>query len=274
MFGTALIVFREVLEAALIVGIVAAATTGIPGRARYIVGGLAAGLLGSILVAFGAEGISQLAEGMGQELFNASILGIAVVMLAWHNIWMSVHGRELASNAKKLGTDVKQGARELSVVLVVIAVAVLREGSETVLFLYGVAISGDASRAAMIAGGAIGLASGIAVGVFVFKGLLRIPLRHFFSATSALVLLLAAGMAAQAARFLIQANVLPSLASPIWDTSGIVENSSTVGKVLQGLVGYDAQPAGMQMVFFIAVFAVILLGMGWARRRFSPSPPR
>jgi high-affinity iron transporter len=79
-------------------------------------------------------------------------------------------------------------------------------------------------------------------------------------------------MAAQAARFLIQANVLPSLASPIWDTSGIVENSSTAGKLLQGLVGYDAQPAGMQMVFFIAVFAVILLGMGWARRRFSSSP--
>ena len=114
MFGTALIVFREVLEAALIVGIVAAATTGIPGRTRYIVGGLAAGLLGSVLVAFGAEGISQLAEGMGQELFNASILGIAVVMLAWHNIWMSSHGRELAANAKKLGRDVSSGSRTLS----------------------------------------------------------------------------------------------------------------------------------------------------------------
>ena len=269
MFGTALIVFREVLEAALIVGIVAAATTGIPGRTRYIAGGLAAGLLGSILVAFGAEKISQLAEGMGQELFNASILGIAVVMLAWHNIWMSVHGRELAASAKQLGRDVVSGAREMSVVLVVIAVAVLREGSETVLFLYGVAISGDASQGAMIAGGAIGLVGGVAVGWFLFKGLLRIPLRHFFTATSVLVLLLAAGMAAQAARFLIQANMLPSLASPLWDTSGVVDNSSLLGKILQGLLGYDAQPSGMQMVFFVAVFAAILAGMGWARRRTS-----
>src|SRR5947207_515736 len=251
MFGTALIVFREVLEAALIVGIVGAATRGIAGRSRFILGGLALGIVGSLVVAGGAEAISKLAEGMGQELFNASMLGIAVVMLAWHNIWMSVHGRSLAADAKKIGGDIRAGAKALSVVLVVIAVAVLREGSETVLFLYGVAISGDASRAAMIAGGAIGLASGIALGVFVFKGLLHIPLRHFFSATSALVLLLAAGMAAQAARFLIQANVLPSLASPIWDTSGFVENSSTAGKLLQGLVGYDAQPAGMQMVFFI-----------------------
>src|SRR5215216_3528764 len=126
MFGTALIVFREVLEAALIVGIVAAATQGIAGRGRYIVAGLGAGLLGSVLVAFGAEGISGLAEGMGQELFNASILGIAVVMLAWHNIWMAVHSREIAANAKRLGREVQEGTRELSVVMVVIAVAVLR----------------------------------------------------------------------------------------------------------------------------------------------------
>ena len=276
MFGTALIVFREVLEAALIVGIVAAATQGIPGRARYILGGLGAGLVGSIAVAFGAEQISHLAEGMGQELFNASILGIAVAMLAWHNIWMSVHGRELAANAKKLGKDVVSGARELSVVLVVIAVAVLREGSETVLFLYGVAISGDSSRAAMMAGGAIGLVTGVAVGWLVFRGLLGIPLRHFFTATSALVLLLAAGMAAQAARFLIQANVLPSLASPLWDTSAVVPNSSMTGKLLQGLLGYDAQPAGMQIAFFLVVLVAILAGMSWAKRRNEapiPSTP-
>jgi len=267
MFGTALIVFREVLEAALIVGIVTAATQGIAGRGRYIVGGLAAGLLGAILVAFGAEGISQLAEGMGQELFNASILGVAVAMLAWHNIWMAVHSRELSANAKQLGREVKEGARAMSVVLVVIAVAVLREGAETVLFLYGIAISGDASRGAMMAGGAAGLAAGIALGLLVFRGLLRIPLKHFFTATSALVLLLAAGMAAQAARFLIQANVLPSLASPLWDTSSFVPNSSTMGKLLQGLLGYDARPAGMQIAFFFVALGAIYAGMVWARRR-------
>src|SRR5512141_28250 len=118
MFGTALIVFREVLEAALIIGIIGAATRDIPQRGTYIVSGVLMGLVGSITVAAAAQAIAQLAEGMGQELFNASILGIAVVMLAWHNIWMSVHGREMATNAKKLGREVQQGARELSVVLV------------------------------------------------------------------------------------------------------------------------------------------------------------
>jgi high-affinity iron transporter len=78
-------------------------------------------------------------------------------------------------------------------------------------------------------------------------------------------------MAAQAARFLIQADVLPALASPVWDTSGIVSNSSLAGKALQGLVGYDAQPAGMQIAFFVCVVVAISAGMAWARRRASSS---
>jgi high-affinity iron transporter len=272
MIATALIVFREVLEAALIVGIVSAATRGIPGRARWIGAGLVAGLVGSIAVAGGAQLISQLAEGMGQELFNASILMLAVLMLAWHNIWMTSHGRELASNARRIGADVRTGAKEMSVVLVVIGVAVLREGSETVLFLYGIAASGETGRASMMAGGALGLAAGVLVGVLLFRGLLRIPLKFFFSVTSALVLLLAAGMAAQAARFLVQANVLPSLATPLWDTSAIVSNSSVLGKALTGLVGYDAQPAGMQIAAFVVVLAAIALGMALVRRRESAPP--
>jgi high-affinity iron transporter len=271
MFATALIVFREVLEAALIVGIVAAATRGIPARERWIGAGIAAGLVGSLLVAGGAEAISQLAQGMGQELFNASILGIAVVMLAWHNIWMSIHGRELSQSARSVSDEIRSGAKELSVLAVVVAVAVLREGSETVLFLYGVAISGNASVGPMAIGAVIGLAGGVAVGWFLFAGLLRIPLKWFFSATSFLVLLLAAGMAAQAARFLIQADVLPTLASPVWDTSALVSNSSLAGKALQGLVGYDAQPSGMQLAFFTTVIVAIAAGMAWARRRAASS---
>jgi high-affinity iron transporter len=271
MFGTALIVFREVLEAALIVGIVGAATRGIAHRSRFIAGGIVAGIIGSIAVAGGAEVLAQLAEGMGQELFNAAVLGVAVVMLAWHNIWMAVHGRELAANAKKVGSDIRSGTKTLSVLLVVIAVAVLREGSETVLFLYGIALSGEHSPAAMALGGVLGLAGGALVGYLLFHGLLRIPIRHFFTATSVLVLLLAAGMASQAARFLIQANVLPSLASPLWDTSSVISNSSLAGKVLQGLVGYDAQPAGMQLAFYVTAILVIWAGMAWARRRSGNS---
>ena len=271
MLGTALIVFREVLEAALIIGIVAAATRGIPGRGVRLAWGVAIGLAGSCAVAFGAEAISSLADGVGQEIFNASVLFVAVAMLAWHNLWMAKHGRELAANARDVGSAIRNGTKELSVLMVVVALAVLREGSETVLFLYGVSLSAGSGAGQMVAGGLLGVAGGVLVGGLLYAGLLRVPLKWFFSATAALVLLLAAGMAAQAARFLIQADILPGLAAPLWDTSALVPNDSAVGSVLRGLVGYEAQPAGMQVVFFTLALLAIAAGMVWAKRRSGSS---
>ena len=269
MFGTSLIVFREVLEAAMIIGIIAAATQGIPTRGRWLVGGTLLGLAGSALVAASMEGIAQFADGVGQEVFNASILGVAVLMLAWHSIWMASRGREIAVEARLIGSAIRGGQRNLSVLLVVIAIAVLREGAETVLFLYGVAVSGSSTFLEMVTGGALGLAGGVAVGITLYLGLLRIPVRWFFTVISALVLLLAAGMAAQAARFLVQADLLPSLKSPLWDVSGVLPNESAVGAVLHGLVGYDAHPAGIQVVFYVTVAVVIAACMRLANQKQS-----
>jgi high-affinity iron transporter len=260
MLGTGLLVFREVLEAALIVSIVCAATRGVPHRGRWVSFGIAAGVLGAILVAFFADAISQAVSGMGQELFNASVLLAAVVMIAWHAIWMSSHGRELATQMKSVGGDVQSGKRPLSALLIVVAIAVLREGSEIVLFLYGQAASGAGPLA--IAGGiAIGVLCGVLVGFLLYFGLLGIPMRYFFSATNWLMLLLAAGLASQAAGFLIQADVLPAFGNRIWDSSAILSNGSLVGKTLHTLVGYDAQPAGMQLLFYAVTAVAIALGM-------------
>lgn len=271
MFASAIIVFREVLEAALIIGILAAATRDIPGRNRWLGAGIAAGLVGASLVALGTDRIADLASGIGQELFNAAVLGIAVVMLAWHNLWMSSHGAALAADARKVGTAVRDGRRARSVLLIVVGLAVLREGSETVLFLYGIAASEGGASLPMLAGGLAGVTAGAALGYAVYKGLLKIPLRWFFTATGILVLFLAAGMASQAARFLIQADVLPSLASPLWDTSAWVPQSSVVGALLHSLVGYEAQPAGMQMLFYVLVLVTIAAGMKWLNKGGSPS---
>ena len=266
MFATALIVFREVLEAALVVSIVAAATRGVPMRGRWLAAGLVAGLAGSALVAAGTEVIARLASGLGQEIFNAGILSIAVVMLAWHNIWMASHGKELATTVRGVGDAVRSGRQACSVLLVLVGVAVLREGSETVLFLYGVAASGGTDRGQMLLGGLLGITGGVAVGLTLYRGLLRIPLRWFFTATTTLVLLLAAGMASQAVYFLIQADVLPSLADPLWDTSALLADDSLAGKLLHGLTGYTARPTGMQAVSYVAVLVSVSLGMKWANR--------
>lgn len=261
MFGTAIIVFREVLEAALIIGIVAAATRDVPTRNRWITLGLLFGLLGSGIVAASTDVIASFASGVGQELFNAAVLGIAVLMLAWHNIWMASHGTELARHARNVGTNIREGRSECSVLTVVIGLAVLREGSETVLFLYGIAASSGNNAATMLIGGVVGLLSGITVGYGVYAGLLRISMRWFFTATSALVLLLAAGMASQAAKFLIQADLVPSLGDALWDTSAILSEHSVVGMLLHNLIGYDSRPAGMQVLFYVVVLIAISTGM-------------
>jgi high-affinity iron transporter len=271
MLATAIIVFREVLEAALIIGIIAAATRAIPGRNRWLAAGVAAGLAGAGLVALGTERIAELASGVGQEIFNATVLGIAVVMLAWHNLWMSSHGAALAASARGVGGEIRDGRRECSVLLIVVGLAVLREGSETVLFLYGIAASEGGASWPMLTGGMAGIVAGIAVGYAVYAGLLRIPLRWFFTATGILVLFLAAGMASQAARFLIQADVLPSLATPLWDTSALLPQTSITGTLLRSLVGYEDRPAGMQIVFFVIVFVAIGVGMKWLNA--APSQP-
>jgi high-affinity iron transporter len=261
MFGTAIIVFREVLEASLIIGILAAATRSVPNSRRWLGAGLLAGLAGSGLVAAFTDVIGSFASGIGQEIFNAIVLGIAIMMLAWHNIWMSSHGAALAKSAKSVGSNIRDGISECSVLLVIVGLAVLREGSETVLFLYGIAASNDGGQSSMLLGGLIGMLAGIAVGYMLYAGLLRVPLRWFFTATGILVLLLAAGMASQAAHFLIQADLLPSLASPLWDTSAVLPESSLPGMLLHTLVGYDSRPAGMQIVFYLVVLAAIFIGM-------------
>lgn len=266
MFSTAIIIFREVLEASLIIGIVAAATRSVPGRSYWLAAGLVAGLVGSGLVAIFANSIASMASGIGQELFNAIVLGVAVLMLAWHSIWMSSHGAELAKSAKTVGGDIRDGRSECSVLLVIVGLAVLREGSEATLFLYGIAASEAAGASAMLLGGVIGLLAGAAVGYLLYAGLLRVPMRWFFAATGMLILFLAAGMASQSAGFLIQADLLPSLAAPLWDTSAMLPQQSVIGMLLHILVGYDENPAGMQIVFYLAALIAIAGGMKWAGR--------
>jgi high-affinity iron transporter len=261
MFGTAVIVFREVLEAALIIGIVTAATRGVAGRGRWIVGGILLGLAGAVAVAALTDSIAAMAAGIGQEIFNATVLGVAVLMLAWHNIWMSTHGAQLSKNAKTMGSAIRDGRSECSALLVLIGVAVLREGAETVLFLHGIAASAGGDAMPMLLGGAMGAVGGAAVGYATYFGLLRIPLRWFFIATASLVLLLAAGLAAQAAGFLIQADLLPGLATPLWDTSKALPETSLGGSLLHSLIGYQARPAGMQIGFYLATIIAIALGM-------------
>jgi high-affinity iron transporter len=255
-----IIVFREVFEAGLIVGIVLAVTGSVPHRNRWIGGGVLAGALAACLVAAFTGVLSQLFSGMGQELFNAAILGVAVVMLTWHNVWMAHHGREMAGEMRAVGQAVAEGSKSLLALAVVVGVAVLREGSEVALFLYGVAASDGGSPLSFAIGGLIGLALGAGVCLLTYFGLMRIPPRALFATTTSLITLLAAGMAAQAVAFLERADWLNTLDTVVWDSGRLLSEKSIAGRTLHTLIGYTDQPTEMQLVVYVAVvLATVLL---------------
>ena len=261
MLAALIIVFREVFEAGLIVGIVLAVTGAVPHRNRWIGGGVLAGVLAACVVAAFTGALSQLFAGMGQELFNAAILGIAVMMLTWHNVWMAHHGREMAGEMRAAGQAVADGSKSLLALAVVVGVAVLREGSEVALFLYGVAASDGGSALSLAIGGFIGLALGAGVCLLTYFGLMRIPQRALFATTTVLITLLAAGMAAQAVAFLERANWLTSLDTVVWDSGWLLSETSIAGRTLHTLIGYTDQPTEMQLLVYAAVLLVTFLLM-------------
>jgi High-affinity Fe2+/Pb2+ permease len=265
MLASLIIVFREVLEAGLIVGIVLAATQGVVGRARWILLGIVGGIAGSCVVAGFADVISAQFADSGQELFNASVLLLAVLMLGWHNVWMAQHGRELAREMAAVGRDVSSGNRSLAALALVIGLAVLREGSEVVLFLTGILASEEGGIATVALGGAGGLALGAAVAGLLYAGLLQIPTRHLFGVTTWLITLLAAGMASQAVVFLAQAGLITFGGTILWDSSGLLDESSMIGRTLHVLVGYTDRPTEMQLVVYLAVIVAITLLTRWTR---------
>ena len=264
MIAALVIVFREVIEAGLVVGIVMAATRAVAHRGQWIAGGVIAGFIGACLVALFVGAITAAFAGMGQELFNATVLGIAVVMLTWHNVWMARHGREIATEMLTLGKAVVAGSRTLLALAVVVGIAILREGAEVVLFLYGIVASEGGWNLSILLGGLLGLALGALVSVLTYLGLLRIPGRYLFAVTSLMIAFLAAGMAAQAIGFLEQANMVTALGTVLWDSSGILSDSSLFGKVLHTLIGYNDRPSGMQVVIYLAILAVTYVLMKFA----------
>jgi high-affinity iron transporter len=279
MLATLIIVFREVLEAGLIIGIVLAATEGVTHRSRWIAGGIAAGVAGAAVLAGFAGVLSNAFSGSGQELFNATILLVAVVMLGVHVTWMASHGRQMAQEMKAMGRAVVEGDRSLTAMALVVTVAVLREGSEVVLFLFGIATSTHEGAGPMLIGGAAGVLAGAAVSWLLYRGLVAIPMRHLFKITNAMIALLAAGMAGQAAAILAGADMLPTLGDQLWDTSGILRDDSIAGRALHALIGYSDRPPGVQVLAFLATLAALitlsrLVGQGPRLQPRQPGPAK
>lgn len=266
MLTSALIVFREVLEAALIVTIIMAATRQVKGRGLWVGFGICAGVTGSVATALLANTITSMFDGVGQEIMNASILFLAVGLINWHLVWMNSHGRKIATDMRNISLDVVAGNKHMRILAIVIGLAVLREGSEIVLMLQGIG-AGEAQSMVSLYGGAIlGLMAGIVISGLMYLGFLALPIGRVFALTNGFLILIAAGMAARGANFLVQAGLVSVLSHRVWDTSSIISEQSMIGQFLTALTGYIANPNGLEILFYTATILVVLILMTQARR--------
>jgi high-affinity iron transporter len=174
----------------------------------------------------------------------------------------------MAGEMREAGNAVRAGTKSLAALAAVVGIAVLREGSEVVLFLYGIAASGGSTAVDFLIGGALGLAAGVGVSLLTFLGLLIVPIRHIFVTTSVMIALLAGGMAAQSVFFLEQAGISRMMTDTAWDSSHILSQSSWIGRILHTLIGYSDQPSEMQAVVYVVTLAIIFALM------WMMSPPR
>jgi len=267
MLAALLLVFREALEAALVITVILAATRGVAQRGRYIMAGIGIGAAGAGILAIFTGALSNSLGGVGAELFNASVLLFAVGLLSWHVVWMGSHGKEMAAEGKQLGRDITLGVKPLSALAIVSATTVLREGSEIVLFMQSLLASANHSTPLFI-GGILGLLSAVGVGAVMYLGMVRIPIGKLFAATNVLMMLIAAGMAGKAANYLVAAGWLPEFGSRVWDTSRIISNESWIGKALSAFMGYSATPTGIQLLFFAGTIATLVV----MARNFAAMP--
>jgi len=271
MLASLLIVFREVLEAGLIVGIVLAATNGAARRAAWVAGGIGAGVAGAALLAVFAGAVSDALAGFGQEVFTAGVLLVAVAMLSWHQLWMASHGREIARQMRAMGEAVALGRKSLLALAIVVATAVLREGAEVVLFLYGIAASAKDGMIPLLIGGLGGIGLGGLVSYLLFRGLVAIPVGKLFSVTGWLIALLAAGMASQAVGVLAGASLIPTWGDQVWNTKWLLSENSLAGHTLHTLIGYSDRPMGVQVVAYVCVLGALMLGVRLLNRPRVPS---
>lgn len=270
MLSALIIVFREVLEMALVLGVLMAVTRPLAGARRWIALGAAAGLAGAALLAGFMEALEASIDGDGEFLFNAAVLLTASSMIAWTVIWMGRHGAEVTARMRRLGHAVTGGELPRTALLVTAFAAVMREGGEAVFFLLGAARAGGDEGYGMLVGGWLGGMFAGLVGYGLYRGLLRVQPRRLLTVSGWLLLLLAAGMASQAAWNLVAVGVLPPLIDTLWDTSDWLPQSSLLGEFLHVLIGYDDRPSGMQVL----VFAVALTLMLVAVRRAPPGGRR
>ncbi|SDV49952.1 FTR1 family iron permease [Chitinasiproducens palmae] len=265
------IVWRESVEALLVVGILYAwlkngdvtARKGLP----YLWGGVALGLLAAVALGAALVGVTDMLSGESQEYFQLAMVMIACVLIVQMVLWMKHHGRTMKREMEASLEQSTQTARWWGVTLLV-ALAIAREGSETVIFLYGLGFgqSGNVS-AGMLGAVAIGFVLALLTFFVLQLGGKFFSWRIFFRVTEIMLLFLAAGLFETGVDRLIGMEWLSPLHDQLWDTSWLLDDASTVGSLVATLTGYRALPSLMNVLAYAVYWAII-----WLLARYTSRP--
>jgi len=271
VFETLLIVWRESLEAALIVGVLLTylARSGQRSGIPYVWAGSLLAVLAALACGVASNDAASHLDADLQELVQAGILFLAVAVLTWMVLWMH-------RNAAGLGGDLRRKADQalatgrLVGVATIAFVAVFREGLETVLFLWGVLVQrADLTALPFVAAGFGGAALAIATAWLFFRGFRFLSLRRFFRVTGVLLLLVAAGLLVSGVNKLIGLGYLSPIVSQVWSTAWLVRDDSPLGAFLAALVGYRSRPSLAEVLAFVAYVPLML----WALHRVDRARP-
>ncbi|WP_313699734.1 FTR1 family protein [Achromobacter sp.] len=268
------IVWRESVEALLVVGILYTWLRATPEGKRglpYLWGGVAAGLALAVALALVLLGVSSWLSDEGQEWFQAIMSLAACALVVQMVVWMKKHGRTLKGELES-GARASVASDNWWGLLVLVAIAVAREGSETVVFLYGTVSAGEGGSDMLML--AVAGVAGFAVALLTFwllqLGGKLITWRRFFFVTEILLLLLAGSLLVGGLDHLISLDVLPTIVDPVWDSSWLLSDSTGVGKVLADFAGYRALPALSSLLLWIAYWIIVWTLLRWAGGRPAP----
>jgi high-affinity iron transporter len=251
MFKIAIVVFREFLEIALLLGIIMAVTKPVKNSRTYIVLGALIGIVLAAIFALSIRTISTSFGSLGDEIFDSCVILLTAAIISWTVVWMQGYTKKIKKDLSKLSENITAGRASQLMLVLVVATAILREGAEVILFVYSVSSVESIQGTQYLIGIGIGAFFGLTVGVGLYLGLMKLAGKYVFKISTILLTMIAAGLAAEAAGILTSSGFIQLYSDQLWDTSWFVSNESIMGKILNVIMGYDSKPNGMQLVFYL-----------------------